>query len=301
MTEDSLDNLLRSLDYHLSAKNRAETTKTHYATALRRFYQWLADSGEPLDLGAAGVPLIERYFAELRLTPGRGGRPIAQATVRYHFSGLQAVYKWLSRRDGWDSPMRFMEAPSVAETDKDVVSVEQSKRVLGVLDRTKRLRDAAIVSLLVEGGMRVSELVALDCPDVDWKASTVILRDTKNGDVRHVPFGGATGERLDLWVNKRRKSTECLFYGNRGGRLTRSGVLQMVKKAYAECGIPNISPHDLRHSMATGYMDANPHGENDLMVVGGWKSDTMVRRYSKKGRDRRGLESFRANNPMSRL
>ena len=53
--------------------------------------------------------------------------------------------------------------------------------------------------------------------------------------------------------------------------------------------------------MATAFMDANPDGEATLMVVGGWKSRTMVERYSKKGKDRRAIEDFRKRSPTSRL
>jgi integrase/recombinase XerC len=292
MTAEPLPDLLHSLGYHMGAKNRAQATVDQYSRALSRFYHWLAERGEP-DLAAVRQGDIEEYLDALR----QAG--LAPGTVRYQYAGLQGAFKWHSRREGYPSPMLQMEKPKVPESHKDVVPLDEQRRIMLSLDRQKRYRDAAIVSLLLENGMRVSELCGLDVADLRWKTDEVVIRDTKNDEVRVVPFLPATGERLDLWQRKRTdKGSPWLFSGQRGQRITRSGVLQMVKRTFDGLGWPNIGPHDLRHTFATTYLDANPHGAEDLKAVGGWKSDTMVQMYAKKGRARRSALSFRQNSPL---
>lgn len=293
-TGDDLSDLLRSLDLHLRSRNRAAGTIVQYTGELTRFAAWLGV--DRLDLSAVTKEQLEGYFAH------QFEMQVAPATVLYRYKGLQAVFRWHSRREGYVSPMLAVEPPSVPETQKDIVPLTEIRRVLRSLDRARRYRDGAIVSLLAETGIRVSELRSMDWSSIDWRTSTITLEDTKNGEVRTVPFGPATGERLDLWRTKRSdRSSPIVFAGQRGHRLDRSSIHRIVHRIFADQGIPGIGPHDLRHTMATAYMDANPQGMEDLKVVGGWKSDTMVRRYSKQGAARRGVESFRKNNPLSAI
>jgi integrase/recombinase XerD len=195
-----------------------------------------------------------------------------------------------------------MRGPSVPEVQKDVVPIEDTRKLLLGLDRRKEYRDAALISVLAETGMRVTEAISVLWSDVSWSEQTISLTETKNGSVRIVPFGPQTGRRLDLLNRKRTdKMVAWVFEGRYGRPLTRSGALQLVKKHFRQYGITGISPHDLRHSMATAFMDANPDGEATLQAVGGWHSRTMVTRYSRLGSDKRAREDFRRRSPTSDL
>jgi integrase len=179
-------------------------------------------------------------------------------------------------------------------------------RVVNGLSRNRQYRDAALVIVLATVGIRASNVVALNWDDIDFANGCIRLERTKNGDWgRTVPLIPIAGTHLSLWRDRRRdRKTEYVFGSLRGkpGRLTRSGLLQVVKKSFAAApyGIPDIGPHDLRHSFATHYMDANPQGAATLKEIGGWKSDTMVQRYSKQGRARRAQEDFRATSPWAK-
>lgn len=284
-----IDEVLQSLRYHLEARNLSEHTIHQYETSLRRFYAWRGD------LANVTPAVVEEYLASLR------SAGLASVTLRWHFAGLQGFFKWHARREDYANPTLGMEPPRIQERPKDVVGLADMRRVLVLLDRRKRYRDAALISLLLESGLRISEALSLNWSDIDWRQREARLPQTKNREAGEVPFLAGTGERLDLWRSKRRDKSAPYVFPGRNGRLTRSGALQLVKKAFAEIGLPAISPHDLRHSFATAYMDANPEGEAVLKVIGRWKSDTMVRRYSKKGREARAKAAFRESSPMNRL
>ena len=300
MTVESIDDLRSSLSYHLRAKNRAPETCRQYGQALAKFAGWLETKGQPLDLPAISTQAVEQYIVSLATDGGERKRTLSQSTIRYHYAGLRAVFRWHAKREGYQNPMQFMDPPKVDETQKDIVSVEDAQRVLRHLDQAGRYRDAAIISLLIDDGLRASELCALLNTDVDWKKGLAVIRHTKNGDMRLAPLLPATLERLDTWRAKRRdKSSPCLFTGQSGGPLTIYGLYQLVRRTFTECGIPNIGPHDLRHSMATAYMNNPEARESDLKVVGGWRSDSIVRRYSKKGKEDRAMAAFRVHSPMA--
>lgn len=293
MTGEIASELITSLEYHLGARNVAPETALQYTGALRRFCLWLPHD----DLAAVKLADVERYITGL----SRSG--LAPATVRYQFSGLRAALKWWAGRAGLPSPMAGMSAPRVRETSKDVVRPDDVKRVIKWLTLSKQFRDAAAIALLFDVGLRVSELISLDWSDIDWKAGTIMVEETKNRQIRSVPLNAMAGEALDLWKTRRANKAEPWIFGDtrpgRSARLTRSGMLQLVKKAFEMIDIPGISPHDLRHSMATVYMDRDGAREDDLMAIGGWKSETMVRRYSRTGRENRAMKEFRKHSPLS--
>ena len=119
-------------------------------------------------------------------------------------------------------------------------------------------RDASILELLYATGVRVSELVALNVQDIDFeegfirawgkgaKERLVYLYPEALANVRSY-IGGA---RADLVSNK--KGETALYINNRGERLTRQWVWNVLKTAAKKSGIdPKITPHTLRHSFAT--------------------------------------------------
>ncbi len=145
-----------------------------------------------------------------------------------------------------------------------------------------RLRDAAILELLYATGIRVAELVGLDMGDVDFVGRTVKV--TGKGDKqRVVPFGVPAMHALESWIERGRpqlllaqaksnttnttnttnKSNTALFLGARGGRLDQRVAREVVHRAAREAGVPDISPHALRHSAATHLLD----GGADLREV----------------------------------
>ncbi|PLS30509.1 tyrosine recombinase XerC [Bifidobacterium margollesii] len=141
------------------------------------------------------------------------------------------------------------------------------------MDHAMALRDAAIVEMLYATGIRVAELVSMNGHDVDFSSRTV--RVTGKGDKqRVVPFGGPAAKALAAWMDEgrpmivrravsRQADAEAVFLGARGGRLNQRIARQIVHRAAARAGVPDIGPHALRHSAATHMLD----GGADLREV----------------------------------
>lgn len=135
-------------------------------------------------------------------------------------------------------------------------------------EQVTSLREAAILETLYATGIRVAELVGLDRRDVDFASRT--LKVTGKGDKqRVVPFGLPAAHALEAWLDRGRPelardiSGDALFLGARGGRIDQRVVRDIVHKAAARAGVPDISPHALRHSAATHLLD----GGADLREV----------------------------------
>lgn len=135
-------------------------------------------------------------------------------------------------------------------------------------DRALAIRDAAMMELLYATGIRVGELVGINIVDIDFAQRTV--RVTGKGDKqRVVPFGASAARAVDQWLRVGRpvlvteQSGEALFLGRRGGRIDQRIVRRVVHGQARDAGVPDISPHALRHSAATHMLD----GGADLREV----------------------------------
>ncbi|MEV6341253.1 tyrosine-type recombinase/integrase [Nocardia vinacea] len=115
----------------------------------------------------------------------------------------------------------------------------------------RSVRDAAIIAVLLYTGARVEECERLDLDDVAITARTGRIRLHGKGDeVHEVPLPVVARERLTAWIEVRGNVAGPLWTGQRG-RLTISGITQVVLAVGADAGIPGLRPHTLRHTYAT--------------------------------------------------
>ena len=136
-------------------------------------------------------------------------------------------------------------------------------------DHAISLRDRLVAELLYATGIRVSELVGLDVPDID-RSRRVLRVLGKGNKQRTVPFGVPADAALTAWLHGGRpalataSSGAAVLLGRRGGRLDQRAARRIVHaRAAAVPGAPDIGPHGLRHSAATALLE----GGADLRAV----------------------------------
>jgi integrase/recombinase XerD len=128
-----------------------------------------------------------------------------------------------------------------------------------------RIRNRAILELLYSTGARVSEIAALDLDEVD--SSGFVRVRGKGSKERLVPVGSYAAKSLDEYLVRVRPtlvsgSTPALFLNQRGGRLSRQSIWEILSKVGEQCNI-DVSPHTLRHCFATHLIE----GGADVRVV----------------------------------
>jgi integrase len=112
-------------------------------------------------------------------------------------------------------------------------------------------RDAAIIAVLLYAGARVEECERLDLEDVAITARTGSIRLHGKGDeVHEIPLPVVARQRLTAWIAMRGNQPGALWAGQRG-RLTISGITQVVLAVGEDAGIPGLRPHRLRHTYGT--------------------------------------------------
>jgi integrase/recombinase XerC len=139
------------------------------------------------------------------------------------------------------------------------------------------LRDRAILEVMYSAGLRVSELVGLNDEDVDLDGGTV--RVIGKGDRQRLShLGQGAKDALVAWFAVR-EGEGAVYTNYKGGRLGVRSVQKMVDKYTAKAGLGKLTPHALRHSMATHLLD-NGADIRSVQEMLGHRSITSTQVYT---------------------
>lgn len=149
-----------------------------------------------------------------------------------------------------------------------------------IFDASPKLRDKAILALLLDSGLRAAELVGIYIDDLNLEQGVVKVMG-KGAKERHVPFGEATERRVRKYMEDERPKevlTDRLFLTRWRKPMQTHNLKLMMRRLKDKAEIPRIHAHLLRHTFATRFLLG---GGNMLLLKAclGHTSMTMVDRY----------------------
>lgn len=286
--------LVKSFERSLRAANRAEKGILTYIESVAQFGDFLARMGMPTKVAHIRREHVETWIEHLR-AEGRSA-----STLKTRYTGLRAFFAWLLDEGEIRAyPMEHMITPIVPETLVPVLPDDTLRRILktcegktGFLER----RDAAILRLLMDTGVRLAELAGLKVADVDLDRNEITVLG-KGRRQRTITFGRKTALGIDRYLRARAEhkaaASTALWLGTRNeAGLTPNGIYRTVRVRGAEAGIADLHPHQLRHvwthrSLAGGML------EGDVMALAGWRSRAMLGRYGASVAAERAQEAQR--------
>ncbi len=302
LNTDKLRNVLSGLptfvsDFFVGVENKTSTlTRLNYAYDLRTFFTWafyktdlFYDKNDIMqivvkDLERFHTTDFERYMSYLTSYEDENGEVITNGErgKARKIASVRSFFKYFFKREMISVDLASkIEMPKLHE--KPIIKLEDDEvyKFLNVVEsgyglsghekgyhKHTKIRDIAIMTLLLGTGLRVSECVGLNLDDVDFKLNAIKIT-RKGGNQVILYFSQEVEIPLLDWIEERSKNPAlidepALFTSLQNKRISTRAVEKLVKK-YAEIVTPlkNITPHKLRSTYGTRLY----HATQDIYVV----------------------------------
>jgi len=249
---------------HLAAERRLSP---HTVAACRR------------DLANLTRLVAGRPLAELKVTDIRSAivklrsHNLSASSVARQLSSWRGFYSFACRRLGYASnPCLGLRPPKAAKALPQILSPDACTQLLdgstsAAAEDALLARDRAMFELFYSSGLRLSELVGLDLPDLNLQAGEAQVTG-KGNKTRIVPVGRQALTAIAAWLPQRlplaRADTTALFISQRGTRLSPRSVQLRLNRWALQAGLSqHVHPHMLRHAFATHVLQSS----GDLRAV----------------------------------
>lgn len=193
--------------------------------------------------------------------------------ARYRkLSALRSFFKYLTKTAYIlvDDPIKDIEIPSPKRALPKFLSLNDSLRLLASSDSTDSKRDYCILTLFMNCGMRLSELVGINIKDIDFTEKRLKVLGKRNKE-RMVYLNSACLDALNSYLedrtaNKKAAAEPALFISNQNKRISKRRVQQIVENSLREAGLDGkgITTHKLRHTAATLMYQ---YGDADVLTL----------------------------------
>lgn len=293
--------LIDSFELHLSAEKKSPKTLRTYIEAAQWFAgaHLLPEPDEETGLGCGKTHWDEVVADDVRRWIVALLGSYSDSYANNQFRALQQFFKWYSTEDPDDPRPNIMLGMSPPKVDEKVVPVFTPEELEKMLKTCKgggfqARRDAAILTLFRDTGIRLAEMAGLAWEDFDLKAREALVTG-KGGKQRIIRFSFEAARAIDRYKRERdrhayaNKPQFWLGIKNRPP-MTASGIYQMVARRGEECGV-EVHPHKFRHHFSHVWLDKGG-AEGDLKELNGWSSDQMLRRYGASARGARARRSY---------
>lgn len=262
-------------------KNMSPLTIQEYAFDLRTFFRFLKhlkglvapdkplDEIDISDIDIAfirDVTLMDAYefvsYCRTQRDNDAASRARKIVAIKRFFHYLHVQTKQLE-----DNPLQELDSPKLKKTLPKYLSLEESQRLLNSIDGAHKERDYCILTLFLNCGLRLAELVSLNISDIKEEQMTVTGKGNKE---RIVYLNQACAAAIKAYLQVRPhdgvKDRDALFLSSRKQRISPKTVQYIVKQALENAGLADkgYSTHKLRHTAATMMYQ---YGDVDVLLI----------------------------------
>ena len=267
--------------YIEAIKGHSELSVIEYASDLRTFFRFLArhknlvsnniDDNEidlsPIDINfIKGITLNDAYQFLIYLKQIRNNNETTRAR---RVVAIRRFFIYLTDNLGLleTNPMKNLDIPKTKKSLPKYLTLEEAEKLLAVVDGKYKERDYAIITLFLNCGMRLAELVSIDYNDIKADGSLVITG--KGNKERNVYLNTACLIAINNYLKVRPNEgvkDRALFLSSRNQRISPKTVQHIVYNNLDKAGLGDrgLSVHKLRHTAATLMYQ---HGDVDLLLL----------------------------------
>lgn len=247
-----MDNILinQFIDYYWLKSGSSQNTLAAYRSDLNIFNKWLGDK----DIKKVSKENIQNYFKY------RKKQSISTSTQARTLTCIKLFFNYLfENKIIKKDPSAQIKQPKKEQYLPIFLNIKETQNLLDVIDEQSIFgkRDKAMIELMYSCGLRVSELININCDNINLANECITILGKGNKE-RILPIGEIATYYLNKYEKDSRqlmlKNGQCnsYFLSNRGKAMSRQNFFYIIKN-YANIARINkkISPHSLRHSFAT--------------------------------------------------
>lgn len=298
LTTTTARDLLPEWRLALTSERKSPKTIALYLDAVGRYLTWT----ETQDLPPMRRTSLQTWITTM-LAAGR-----SPSTARIRQQAVRRYAAWLLAVGHLDAaPFQGMTSPKLDQPVVDPLTVAELCTLLRTCqpdatddpaaDRSLRhVRGEAIIRLMAETGIRLSEVIALTAGDLDLATGLVTIRRGKGGRGRVIPIGQATATAIRTYLAVRttqpHADREELWLGERRCGLAADALYRSLRRRAERAGITGFRPHRLRHIAAHRWLADGGSGSG-LMAMAGWTRVEMLIRYTRANASERAAAEAR--------
>ena len=267
--------------YLEAIKGHSELSVIEYASDLRTFFRFIAKEkglvssdtpDDEIDISPIDINFIKKITlndAYKFLVYCKNVRKNNENTRARRVIAIRRFFIYITDNQGLleNNPMKNLDIPKSKKALPKYLTLEEAQRLLSVIDGPYKERDYAIITLFLNCGMRLSELVSIDYNDIKADGSLVITG--KGNKERTVYLNNACLKAIAEYMKKRPNDgvkDKALFLSSRNQRISPKTVQHIVYSYLDKAGLGDrgLSVHKLRHTAATLMYQ---HGNVDLLLL----------------------------------
>ena len=271
----------------LGARHLSQHTIDDYSRTISKFAAFL---GEDIPITDITPQHVETWLASLTT--------LSNKSLLNHFIGLSSFWTWLTKEEIVPVHILRKLTPPKAER-KEVVPFTEAevKALMAALNKSKIYfrqgrpidhalnsfeRNRAILLLMLDTGVRASELCDLKVEDVDNRNNRIFVRKGKGMKERLLPFSPRTGQMIWRYLASRKdaRPQDPLFASKLNRSMNRTKLSEMFRSIGTRAGVPHTHPHRFRHTFAIQYL-RNGGNAYTLQAMLGHSTLETVRIYLK--------------------
>lgn len=251
----------------------AETSVYTFPNYLQEFFHYLEQKNIN-QIDNINTAIVKEYYRRLQERPNeRRGGGLSKSYLNSHQQALKKFREYLLKHNAKNLPLHIKPERINRLEIIDILTREEAKELFEATQYSStyehvQLRDKAMLVLLYSCGLRRNEAANMSLKDVLFDKELLLVRKGKNYKERYVPINRYNLEILEDYIYEARpKFIDChmseilLLSRSTGKRLsggTLATSLQRIIKASGneEIKRKNITPHKLRHSIATHFLEA---------------------------------------------
>lgn len=292
-----MDNLILKYGEEIKKKKLSLNTQEAYLRDLKKFSEFIKKRDEKI----ADITEISIMAYVQQLISDN----MANSSIERSMASIRGLYKYLILKGivQRDPTMKY-ESHKVKRNLPVILTVEEIDKLLSMpdLNTMKGMRDRTMLEVMYATGIKVSEMLELNMPDINIKLSYIICREASKRE-RIIPIGSYAVKCLEKYYPIRRKinkyNNDYVFLNLKGGKMTRQGVWKIIKYYADEAKINKpINLYTLRHSFAVHLLQ-NGADLKSVQELLGHKDMAATQIYYNISKKSKIAEVYKKNHPRA--